>query len=538
MREVIKSSNKYIVYDINSDDTQLDRVSIRMISNNHDKNMGIAHINVSESKNYKSLMYDVTGMISLNQYLSHHITQEDFREMIMNLVDTIEKIEEYMIDVTQIILDTNYVYINMFDKKVMFLCLPILGYKNGISLHRFFSNVANLSLVEVGTGISYTDCVRKALWTESGFSIGNLRAAVNSVEFDPQTGNGAGVVTVDTEKHVNDMMNNDAQYYRQPELNEVSSYNTGKNASQYNQTEQKKEPNEADSQNAKKNGGLLKRISGLFLGGKKESESSGFQGGISGYTKDGQRSSSIKNQQQNTPETNDNNSGKTNMGYSQYSAPISGQQRTQPNLQDQTWQERQSNSYKVSRMSNQRDESWNNQGVSSHILSGGTVPLDIGMLSDSSFMDNPNLPDAQQNNAVNSAKYYNDDKSGDQLFTDETTTLNGPESNGTTVLNYNPSNSFLYLVRVRNNERIPINKDVFHIGKERSFSDYFVADNTNVSRKHAHIVRRGTNYYIMDDNSKNHTFINGRMIPSGMEIPITNGTKIRLADEEFIVYLN
>ena len=75
-------------------------------------------------------------------------------------------------------------------------------------------------------------------------------------------------------------------------------------------------------------------------------------------------------------------------------------------------------------------------------------------------------------------------------------------------------------------------------GKERSFSDYFVADNTNVSRKHAHIVRRGTNYYIMDDNSKNHTFINGRMIPSGMEIPITNGTKIRLADEEFIVYLN
>ena len=95
-----------------------------------------------------------------------------------------------------------------------------------------------------------------------------------------------------------------------------------------------------------------------------------------------------------------------------------------------------------------------------------------------------------------------------------------------------------YLLRVKNNERIPINKPSFRIGKERSFVDYFIADNTAISRSHANILNRDGEYYIVDTNSTNHTYVNGVMIQSNVETKLTHGAKITLANEsfEFLTY--
>lgn len=121
----------------------------------------------------------------------------------------------------------------------------------------------------------------------------------------------------------------------------------------------------------------------------------------------------------------------------------------------------------------------------------------------------------------------------------QTTVLNMNQSNQTTVLSPDmlKPTGIPYLVRVKNNERIPLSKEVFHIGKERSYADYFVSDNTNVSRSHADIIQRGGRCFIIDTNSTNHTFVNGGMIPSGTETILSHGAKIRLADEEFEFYM-
>ena len=90
-----------------------------------------------------------------------------------------------------------------------------------------------------------------------------------------------------------------------------------------------------------------------------------------------------------------------------------------------------------------------------------------------------------------------------------------------------------YLIRKKNNEKVFISKSVFKIGKENSYVDYFIGDNTAVSRSHASIIVKGDNYYIMDTNSKNHTYVDGNMIQPNLEVPMKPGMKIRLADEEF-----
>ena len=63
--------------------------------------------------------------------------------------------------------------------------------------------------------------------------------------------------------------------------------------------------------------------------------------------------------------------------------------------------------------------------------------------------------------------------------------------------------------------------------------DYFIGDNTAISRSHANIVSRDGEYFVVDTNSTNHTYVNGGMIQSNVETKLSHGSKIRLANEDF-----
>lgn len=103
----------------------------------------------------------------------------------------------------------------------------------------------------------------------------------------------------------------------------------------------------------------------------------------------------------------------------------------------------------------------------------------------------------------------------------------------TTVLDASALAMEPHLTRVKTGERIAINKPVFRIGKEKSYVDYFIADNTAISRSHCNIHKENGEYFIEDTNSTNHTYINGTIITSNVKIKLTNGDKIRLANEDF-----
>ena len=117
----------------------------------------------------------------------------------------------------------------------------------------------------------------------------------------------------------------------------------------------------------------------------------------------------------------------------------------------------------------------------------------------------------------------------------ETTVLSMAPAGETSVLSPTEMQSLqgAFLLRMKNNERIPLNKPVFRIGKERSYVDYFIGDNPAISRSHVNIINRDGNYFVVDTNSTNHTFVNGNMIQSNVEVPLTHGTCLRLGNEEF-----
>ena len=93
---------------------------------------------------------------------------------------------------------------------------------------------------------------------------------------------------------------------------------------------------------------------------------------------------------------------------------------------------------------------------------------------------------------------------------------------------------FASLTRQVTGEKLELGKPSFVLGKNPEKSDYAVADNTNISRVHAVITTRNGRYYVMDQNSTNGTFINGRIIKAGQETEILPGDCLMLANEEFI----
>lgn len=130
-------------------------------------------------------------------------------------------------------------------------------------------------------------------------------------------------------------------------------------------------------------------------------------------------------------------------------------------------------------------------------------------------------------------------KDSTQGLSDGTTVL-GEDSGGTTVLGSEELDkpNFPYLIREKNDEKIMVDKPSFRIGKEKKYCDYFVFDNNAVSRSHADIITKEHRYYIIDLNSTNKTYVDGRAIAVEKEVEIFNGTKLRLANEDFVFYID
>ena len=89
------------------------------------------------------------------------------------------------------------------------------------------------------------------------------------------------------------------------------------------------------------------------------------------------------------------------------------------------------------------------------------------------------------------------------------------------------------LTRISTGEKITINKERFVIGRERGRVDYCISDNTAVGRSHAIIVNRGGNAYVIDQNSRNCTYVNDQRAGANQEVKIKSGDKITFADEAF-----
>ncbi|MEH7384199.1 DUF6382 domain-containing protein [Bacillus sp. JJ1521] len=85
-------------------------------------------------------------------------------------------------------------------------------------------------------------------------------------------------------------------------------------------------------------------------------------------------------------------------------------------------------------------------------------------------------------------------------------------------------------------EKIMVTKRVFKIGRDPGVTDY-TSKNKVVGRVHAELITDNGEYFIVDKESRNGSFVNGvKLIPKN-KVKIKHEDKIKLANEEFVFRL-
>lgn len=160
------------------------------------------------------------------------------------------------------------------------------------------------------------------------------------------------------------------------------------------------------------------------------------------------------------------------------------------------------------------------------------------------FMNNnDNLIESFRENTETADKVQEDEHHSENLsLTNEISNNNDNNnnimpslSNDNLVLSDNLSGKKkAYLFRQVNNEKIEINREYFMLGKYQYASYTFYND--SVSRTHATIITENNEYFIVDNESKNGTFLNGKKIAPNTKIKLHNMDLITLANETLVFY--
>ena len=90
-----------------------------------------------------------------------------------------------------------------------------------------------------------------------------------------------------------------------------------------------------------------------------------------------------------------------------------------------------------------------------------------------------------------------------------------------------------YLIRKRTGEKIMITEREFVLGKDASQTDYCITGNSAVSRSHAVIICRDSEYEVSDKNATNGTYVNNIKVAPFQKASIKDGDILKLADEDF-----
>lgn len=119
-----QSTITYLVYSLAEDDT-IDSMSLGMLTNN--KIAGLAPAIFTQMNADRFIRYNVSAKITAKQFLTGSVSRKRLVGVLKGIVDGILSAEDYMIDTSSIILDLDYIFVDVTSCEAVLVCLPIIG---------------------------------------------------------------------------------------------------------------------------------------------------------------------------------------------------------------------------------------------------------------------------------------------------------------------------------------------------------------------------------------------------------------------------
>ena len=531
-----QGASSFLVYQLKEEDV-LDNISLNMLTSNKAK--GLASTNYMQMDTQRFIRYTITGKITANQFFARPVTKQSFMGIFRGITEAMVSAEEYMLDPACILLDLNQIYTDVSTGETECICLPVENEKEQKDQREFLKSVMfqaqfenpeegsyvtrilnYLNSIPVFSSLDFLNLLtemeregkkdrtplapaaKESLQqgvAEFGNAVANSSVGGMAASFFEQSSlSPAGVLKQENavEEAIPDIpVPDDIPKEERISLFYLLQHYNNNRAKEYMaQQKQLKARKEALKKiELAKKGGKKKSAASLNLpGGKaktasaapkaKKPSSGGFSfqvpGKESGKDKPGEDLSGIK---------------------SLPNAPV-----------------------------NSQGNFTGNPKVSAPVGSGMNIPK-----------SNPSAAKGTLQPAKPSPLFSNQQEAvgnGGRNFGDTTVLHSGFRGEETSVLNYTKAPDTPkqpYLLRIKNGERIPITGNIFRLGKEEKFVDYVIHDNEAISRSHANIISRNGQYFLQDNNSTNHSFLNGQQCVSNVELPLQDKASIRLGNEEF-----
>lgn len=511
-----QGTNTYLVYTFGETDA-IDTMSLGMITNN--KILGLAETIYQQLDDVRQVKYNVTAKVVLSQFFTGAVNKKRLLGVFSGIVNSLLETEDYMLEQSSILLDLDYIFVNVTSCEPALICLPVLNHTDkATDIGMFFKKIVFQTQFDQTENCDYVAQILNFLNGGSAFSLIEFKKIIDGLLHGEQKASKSDNQNpMPEEQKRNDNINlkipqnptvtapnqtiqnpiPQPNVYMQPQ----GSINFSQPQQPYSAMKaEKKFPDAGKTMEGMaipNEGGNAKQVvpnpvnaSGTGAEDDKQQMSAFYL--LQHYSKENAAIYKAQKEAQKAEKKKASANKTAPMesftvpGAPQQPNPTTAPQFSQPVRQPA-------------------------QGQNQFVQQSMVIP------------PQPVRQPVQQVQPQASANF------GD------TTVLSSVEYGQTSVLGAAEAKQLQqpYLVRTRNNEKIPLDKPVFRIGKERSYVDYFIGDNAAISRSHANILNRDGKYFVVDTNSTNHTYVDGTMISSNQEVPLSHGTKIKLANEEF-----
>lgn len=554
-----QGNNTYLVYKIGASDN-VDTMSLGMITNN--KIDGIVTTLFTQSDTDRFIKYNISAKVSAKEFLSGVVNKKRLLGVFISVLKAIKSTEEYMIDARSLLIDLEHIYVDVSKCDAMLVCLPLVRQNESVNIPMFFKQIMFSTQFDQNENCDYVAQIINYLNSTPVFSVDAFEKLLMDIDAD-NLNIAASKAVAGQQKPVQPQSQSQSQQPKpmQPAMNQLKNTQVQTNMPSQGKMQSQREtqsannvvqPNQVNfavpnmnpqNQNRINNNVQMgTNISGTYVETTSEKQMSMF-GLLTHYSKENKQIYERQKAQRKAQKEAEKNGAAMpgqNVKASNASFAIPGQppqQRPQPaqaqpqNVMPQQPQQQFVQPQRQLTQSNQPQRQFAQpqpmpQAQQKPAQQVQPQPVQ-NQNTNTGMTGNPSVPPQILENMTKAGNFG------------ETTVLGvGSEAGETTVLGASQAQIIKpYLLRIKNNERIELNKPVFRIGKERSYVDYFVSDNTAVSRSHANIINKDNEFYIVDTNSTNHTYVNGSMIQSNVETKIEHGTKIRLANEDFEFFM-
>lgn len=554
-----QGNNTYLVYKIGASDN-VDTMSLGMITNN--KIDGIVPTLFTQSDTDRFIKYNISAKVSAKEFLSGVVNKKRLLGVFISVLKAIKSTEEYMIDARSLLIDLEHIYVDVSKCDAMLVCLPLVRQNESVNIPMFFKQIMFSTQFDQNENCDYVAQIINYLNSTPVFSVDAFEKILMDIDAD-NLNIAASKAVVGQQKPVQPQSQSQSQQPKpmQPAMNQLKNAQVQTNMPSQGKMQSQRETQSANNvvqpnqenfavpnmnpQNQNRinnNVQMGTNISGTYVETTSEKQMSMF-GLLTHYSKENKQIYERQKAQRKAQKEAEKNGAAMpgqNVKASNASFAIPGQppqqrpQSAQAQPQPVMPQQPQQQFVQPQRQFTQSNQPQRQFAQPQPMPQAQQKPVQQvqpqpvqNQNTNTGMTGNPSVPPQILENMTKAGNFG------------ETTVLGvGSEAGETTVLGASQAQIIKpYLLRIKNNERIELNKPVFRIGKERSYVDYFVSDNTAVSRSHANIINKDNDFYIVDTNSTNHTYVNGSMIQSNVETKIEHGTKIRLANEDFEFFM-